>query len=138
VRLVDVLARPGAEYLGLGPSERAWMKIMSELVAVPELPLGEISELAPGASIDAGQLLVKKATKTMPPRLARERLFVAAHMLVHLYADRARVAEDDTMKRRHVGSSAFIENVVDMTYGALFAPVANGAGRAPSKTKNRG
>jgi len=135
-RLVEVLVRPGAEYLALGPSERAWTKIMSELVAVPDFPLAEISEIAPGPSLDAGRLLLLQMMAKMSPRIARERLFVAAHMLVHLYADRARVAEDDSMKRRHVGASTFIDNLIDMTYGALFAPPADD--RKPVKNKNLG
>jgi AcrR family transcriptional regulator len=135
-RLVEVLVRPGAEYLVLGPSERAWTKIMSELVAVPDMPLAEISSIAPGAGIDAGRLLLVEMTKTMSIRIARERLFVAAHMLVHLYADRARVAEDDTMKRKHVGDGTFIENLIDMIYGALFAPADDA--RMPLKNKKRG
>jgi AcrR family transcriptional regulator len=121
-RLVEVLVRPGAEYLMLGASERAWMKIMAELVAAPDMPLAEISDIAPAASVGAGRALLEHMMKLMPPRIARERLFVATHMLVHLYADRARVTADEKARRRHVGAEVFIENLIDMTHGALFAP----------------
>src|SRR5690349_15357116 len=37
--LVEVLIRPAAEYLTLGTSERAWVKIMADLASQPDLHL---------------------------------------------------------------------------------------------------
>ncbi len=96
---------------------------MAELVAPADLQLAEISEVAPNATVGVGRALFEQMRVTMTARIARERLFVVAHMLVHLFADRARVADDESMKRRHVGDEAFLENLIDMTHGALFAPV---------------
>ncbi len=48
-----MLVRPCAEYLTLGPSERAWVKIMAQLASMPDLRINEMVEITPshGASI---------------------------------------------------------------------------------------
>src|SRR6478609_4133464 len=45
--LVEVLVRPSADYLRLGSSERAWVKIMGDLGAEPALEPNEMALLAP-------------------------------------------------------------------------------------------
>ena len=45
--LVEVLVRPSADYLREGPSERAWVKIISDLGAEPDLEASEMAFLAP-------------------------------------------------------------------------------------------
>src|SRR3954469_20505048 len=45
--LVEVLIRPGAEYLTFGDNQRAWVKIMGGLSSEPELRAVEMRSYAP-------------------------------------------------------------------------------------------
>ena len=124
--LVEVLVRPVADYLTRGPSERAWVKIMAELGQVPDLRLDQMAHAAPPAAQAAGAVLYELLTLEMPAELATERLVALALIAVHLCANRARLDDDPEQSRAHVDDEAFVENLVDMTTAAIFAPVASG------------
>lgn len=124
-RLVEVLVLPGAEYLLQGPSARAWTKVMAELVTSPDMPLDVMAALAPPASRSAGRALRAQMRNTMSERIANERLFVNARTLVHQYGDRAVIENEPLEKRRHLPSGVWVQNLVDMVLGALFAPVGS-------------
>jgi AcrR family transcriptional regulator len=120
--LVEVLVRPAADYLVRGPSERAWVKIMAELGQLPDLRLDQMALAAPPAAQEAGGLLYRLLTEVMPSELARERLVALALIAVHLCANRARLHDDPERSRAHVDDDVFVDNLVDMTTAALFAP----------------
>jgi AcrR family transcriptional regulator len=122
--LVEVLVRPAAEYLTRGPSERAWVKIMADLGQAPELRLNQMVMIAPPAAQKAGAVLYEQLTRRIPPSLARERIVALAQIAVHMCANRARLEDDPEGSRAHVPGDVFVENLVDMVTGALFAPVS--------------
>jgi AcrR family transcriptional regulator len=126
-RLVDVLVRPLAECLTLGPGERSWVKIMGELAAAPDVPLNKMIPITPAAGVEAGRALYRLMKATIPERVASERIFVAARIVVYMCADRARFEDDPVAKRRTIPVKLFSENLVDMVCGALFAPVSSPA-----------
>ena len=120
--LVEILVRPVAEYLTRGPSERSWVKVMADLGQAPNLHLNEMVAVAPPAAQKTGAVLYEQLTRTIPPALARERIVALAQIAVHMCADRARLEDGPGDSRAHVTSDVFIENLVDMVTGALFAP----------------
>ncbi len=121
--LVEVLVRPAAEYSLRGPSERAWIKIMSNLASAPALRLREFVSYAPPTSVKVGNILFTQLAAGMPRVVATERLFSVARSATHIAADRARIMDmPDTPLR--VDDELFVENLVDMAVGALFAPVS--------------
>jgi AcrR family transcriptional regulator len=120
--LVDVLVRPIADYLTRGPSERAWVKIMAELGQLPDLRLAGMALAAPPSAQAAGGVLYGLLTHAMPADLATERLLSLALIAVHLCANRARLQDDPRQSRAYVPDDVFVENLVDMTTAALFAP----------------
>jgi AcrR family transcriptional regulator len=122
--LVEVLVRPAAEYLTRGPSERAWVKIMADLGQAPELRLNQMVMIAPPAAQKAGAVLYEQLVVLLPAPLARERIVALAQIAVHMCADRARVEDDPKESRTHVPGDVFVENLVDMVTGALFAPLS--------------
>jgi AcrR family transcriptional regulator len=128
--LVEVLVRPAAEYLTRGPSERAWVKIMADLGQAPELRLNQMVMIAPPAAQKAGAVLYEQLVRLIPPPLARERIVALAQISVHMCADRARLEDDPEESRRHVAGDVFVENLVDMVTGALFAPLSAPAQRS--------
>jgi AcrR family transcriptional regulator len=128
--LVEVLVRPSAEYLTRGPSERAWVKIMADLGQAPELRLNQMVMIAPPAAQKAGAVLYEQLVAFLPPSLARERIVALAQISVHMCADRARLEDDPGGSRTHVPGDVFVENLVDMVTGALFAPLSAPATRS--------
>jgi AcrR family transcriptional regulator len=121
--LVEVLVRPSADYLRQGPSQRAWVKIMGDLGAEPELEANEMALLAPEPALRVSRTLYDRLTAIVPSDVALERMVVLAQFAVHLCADRARL-EDAGERRPHASSDLFVENLVDMVTGALFAPIS--------------
>jgi len=122
--LVEVLVRPVADYLRQGPSARAWVKIMGDLGAAPELEAGDMALIAPEPALRASRRLYERLAETVPADVAVERMVVLAQFAVHLCADRARLEDAPGERRAHAPTDLFIENLIDMVNGALFAPVA--------------
>lgn len=122
--LVEVLVRPIADYLQRGESERAWVKIMGDLGAEPELEPGEMANIAPEPALLVSRRLYDRLAGSMPPEVAVERMVILAQFAVHLCADRARLEDSAGLSRAHAPREMFVENLVDMVNGALFAPVA--------------
>ena len=124
--LVEVLVRPIADYLQQGASERAWVKIMGDLGAEPELEAGEMALLAPEPAL---QWCHAACTSGSPSPSAGsrmvERMVVLAQFAVHLCADRSRLEDSPGASRLHAPSELFVENLIDMVNGALFAPVGH-------------
>jgi AcrR family transcriptional regulator len=124
--LVEVLVRPVADYLTVGPSQRAWVQIMGDLASQPDLHLKEMISVTPEAGLRAGMLLHRQLTRTLPDALARERIIILAQASVHLTADHARLLDDPVTSRRHATTDEFVTNLVDMLTAALFAAPSNG------------
>lgn len=120
---VEILVRPVAEYLTLGPSERAWVKIQAELGTQPRMRLLEMVTYAPTAALAAGNALFERLRADLPAELATERMILSAQLMVHVCAARARVIDDPEQAAAAVPDSVFLENLIDMILGALTAPV---------------
>jgi AcrR family transcriptional regulator len=120
--LVEVLVRPAAIYLLRGSSERAWVKIMSDLLQRPDLHVTQMVSVAPEIATKVGTALYLQLTQVMPDAIAQERIVTLAQTSLHLCADRSRVEDDETGTRVHLPGPMFVENLVDMVWGALFAP----------------
>lgn len=134
--LVEVLVRPSAEYLMLGASERAWVKIMADLSGEPDLLGVDMRAVAPSSAIDVSTRLFERLASEMPISIAAERMFALASNSVQICADRVRIEEEQETARQHVPIEVFVENLVDMIYGALFAPVSAAAATALANGPN--
>jgi AcrR family transcriptional regulator len=120
--LVAVLVRPAAVYLLRGPSERAWVKIMSDLLQRPDVRVRQMVSSAPEIATKVGTALYEQLAQQMPPEVAAERIVTLAQTSLHLCADRSRVEDDEAGTRATLPGPVFVENLVDMVCGALFAP----------------
>jgi AcrR family transcriptional regulator len=126
--LVEVLVRPTAEYVGYGTSERAWVKIAAEQAARPDVGLRKFADNVPHRALAAGGALLDMLGERLPAAVARDRLFAVSIAALHICADRARAedaGEAGEPHRRRLPLDVWAENVVDMAFGALFAPVAD-------------
>jgi AcrR family transcriptional regulator len=121
--LLGVFVRPTVDYVFEGPSPRAWVRILAELAARPELKVHDfVNNTAPEA-IDTGTRLLDSLQTVVPRRLGFDRVFMVTLAVLHLCADRARLEDSPAPGRRQLSQREFTENVVDMAHGALFAPV---------------
>jgi AcrR family transcriptional regulator len=132
--LIEVLVRPTADYLNRGPSERAWVKIMSDLGRGPALDVRVMAQSAPDLALRVSQTLYQRLTDLASPVIAAERMLLLAQCTVHLCADRARLV-DSPESHRYVPSEVFVENLIDMLTGAFFAPVSPAT--PPDATESR-
>jgi AcrR family transcriptional regulator len=123
--LVEVLLRPSALYLCRGPSERAWIKLVGELAAKPELEFRTIVDWAADYALAVGTELYELLCEQMPDELAVDRLFTVTLSFASICADRARVEDADDTGREHLALDRWIDNLMDMAHGALFAPVSH-------------
>lgn len=120
--LVEILVRPTAEYVSLGPSERAWVKIMAELASLPHLHFKEMESFTPEAGVRAGSELLEQLRGVVPSKLARDRIIMLAQLSVHACADYARLIDHSEDSRGRMTERVFIANLVGMMEAALFAP----------------
>jgi AcrR family transcriptional regulator len=121
--LAELLVRPCAEYLERGASERSWIKIMAELGSRPDVRWHEAVELTPTAGREGAARLFDMVEAIVPPRIARERMFVGARMSLNVCADRVRRIESPVERGEPLPIETFVDNVSNMLCGALLAPL---------------
>jgi AcrR family transcriptional regulator len=126
--LVEVLVGPHADYLRLGPSERAWIKISAQQGGSPRIALGDIVEHAPPVALQVGTELHRRLSATMDADVVTERLISVTAACSHLCADRARLEEllaqgpATAGLRPSLPFEQWRANLFDMAVGALLAP----------------
>jgi AcrR family transcriptional regulator len=120
--LVEVLVRPTAEYLREGPSARAWVRIAAQLLARPERSLRDFHDNLPVETLTSGAAIYDHLCTTLPRAVALERVLAVSQVSLHVCADRARLEDATDTGRSHLDLDGFIENLVDMAFGALTAP----------------
>ena len=132
--LVEVIVLPVAEYIGMGPGQRAAIRIWTSTLAHPALAIEDVHMMVDLALTRAARTLVEIMAESMPRELAVERLVVASQSVMHVLADRAILEDTPVSRRRPLPLPLVARNLVDMTAAALTAPVApatrEAAGRA--------
>lgn len=123
-RLLGVFIRPTVDYVFEGPSERAWVIILAELVGRPDLKVHDFAANASHEALDTGVRLLDSLQEQMPRRLGFDRLYIVSDGVLHLCADRARAEDAPMAGRRLMDQEEFTENIVGMAHAALFAPLA--------------
>ncbi|GAA0957882.1 TetR/AcrR family transcriptional regulator [Actinocorallia libanotica] len=127
--LAEVIVLPPAEYLELGPSPRAAIRIWVSALNRPQLDIEEVSHLVDPVLTDVGRRIVALVSRSMPRELAVERLFLASQAVLHLLADRAALEDASDNRRRPLPLPLMAANLVDMTVAALTAPVGAATAR---------
>ena len=127
--LTEVIVLPLAEYLALGPSPRAAIRIWASALNRPQLAGEEVQYLVDPALTEASRRLIALMEAVMPRELAVERLFLASQSALHLLADRAALEDAPDSRRRPLPLPLTAANLVDMTVAALTAPVSEETAR---------
>ena len=126
--LIEVLVRPHADYLRLGPSERAWVKVSAQQAAHPGVVLADVIGHAPAIALHVGATLHERLATTMGTTLAVERIVAVSTACNHLCADRARLEDaaaepGEGAVRPALPFDSWRANLLDMAVGAMVAPV---------------
>jgi AcrR family transcriptional regulator len=119
--LVEVLVRPVADYVFEGPSQRAWIRIGAELASRPELSVDDFVASSSPESVEVATVLLDRLRRSMSRHVAVERIVMMMLANLHFCAARAAVHESGVTARPSASRPDFVDNVVAMAYGALFA-----------------
>jgi AcrR family transcriptional regulator len=121
--LADVIVRPFAELIIAGSSQRAFVKIYTELVTDPKVPIADLVALSEPVRIRATRLLLEHLPIDAPKEFLVERVFLAIELVMHAVADRARLEDARRPRRTPVPLPLFTSNLADMFTAAVCAPI---------------
>ncbi|RAY16258.1 hypothetical protein DPM19_05010 [Actinomadura craniellae] len=127
--LVEVIVLPVAEYLALGPSQRAGIRVWAATLDQPELAIEEIQTLVDPALTRVSRTLLEIMAHDMPRDLAVERLVSMVRGALYILADRAALEDAPAARRPVLALPLVAANLVDMVSAALVAPVGEPARR---------
>jgi AcrR family transcriptional regulator len=121
--LVGVAFRPSLEYIGAGPSARAWICILAELLARPNQTSRQLATHTNPATVANGTELVRRIEGDLGTRFAITRIRAATTAGHHLMAERARLHDAPrAVLRTLLPLPAFTEVVIDMLTSAVSDP----------------
>jgi len=121
-RLVEAMVRPWAEYVTIGPSERAYVKIVAELGSDPTLAFGTIRDNVLPEMEAVGFALFERLAARLPVEVAGERVWTVSRFVIQTSADRARLVDAEAAARPVLPDDVFIAELVAMAAAALAAP----------------
>ena len=115
------------------PEGRDWARVTSQVMLRAPVRQAMLDAVADGVarphspSLQALSALVHEHVPDLPRDLAQERALGALQFVTFMVAQRARIIDDED-DAQATDEQAFIDNLVDMTVGALTAPARNGRG----------
>ena len=128
--LVELLLRPIPDYVAQGPSARSWTKVLADRVAHPQLGYETMREGTPEETMALAMALYRRLAARMPPAVAGSRLLAVSQFSIQQSAARASLLDSPSPARVIVEHEAFVQDLVDLCTGALFAPVHPAAAEA--------
>jgi AcrR family transcriptional regulator len=106
------------------PVERGWVRFLSEVQRRPEFDLVEISKAASDLGLRRVYTLLSKQVRHVPDVILRQRFLIAMSQAVHALAEISHLQERRGRSHRRFNVERAIENLIDMTAGALSAAVS--------------
>jgi AcrR family transcriptional regulator len=106
------------------PGERCWVRFLSEVQRRPEFDLVGISKAASDLGLRRVYTLLRKQLRHVPDVVLRQRFLITMSQIVHGLAEIDQLQERRGRSRRRFDVDCAIENLIDMTAGALSAPVS--------------
>jgi AcrR family transcriptional regulator len=106
-----------------GPEEN-WIAFLSEVQRHPEFDLVEMAKTASDLGLRRVYTLFGKRLPDVPDAVLRQRFLMAMSQAVHGLAEIDRLRRRRRLSRRHFDVERAIDNLIDMTAGALSAPIS--------------
>ena len=107
-----------------GPADYWWVGFLSEVQRHPEFDLVELAKTASDLGLRRLYSLLRKQLPHVPDAVLRQRYLMAMSQVVHGLAELERARQRRRRSRRRFDFDRAIENLIDMTAGALSAPVS--------------
>jgi AcrR family transcriptional regulator len=104
--------------------ERGWVRFLSEVQRRPEFDLVELSKTGSDLGLRRVYTLLGKKLRHVPDVVLRQRFLIAMSQAVHGLAEIDQLQERRGRSRQRFDVERAIENLIDMTAGALSAPVS--------------
>jgi AcrR family transcriptional regulator len=125
--LVAAIVEPIAAGIKLprrGPAAYWWVGFLSEVQRHPEFDLVGLAKGASDLGLRRIYTLLGKQLPQVPDVVLRQRFLMAMSQLIHGLADIERLRRRRRGSHRRFDAERAIENLIDMTAGALSAPVS--------------
>jgi AcrR family transcriptional regulator len=125
--LVGAMVEPVAVGIKLPkrwPAEHWWVRFLSEVQRCPEFDLVELAKTASDLGLRRVYMLLGKQLRHVPDVVLRQRFLIAMSQALHGLAELDRLRERRRRSRQRFDVERAIENLIDMTAGALSAPVS--------------
>jgi AcrR family transcriptional regulator len=106
------------------PGERAWVRFLSEVQRRPEFDLVKLSKTMSDLGLRRVYTLLGKQLRHVPDVVLRQRFLIAMSQVVHGLAEIDQLQVRRGRSRQRFDVERAIENLIDMTAGALSAPVS--------------
>jgi AcrR family transcriptional regulator len=106
------------------PSERGWIRFLSEVQRRSEFDLVKLSKVASDLGLRRVYTLLSKQLPHVPDVVMRQRFLMTMSEVVHGLAEIDQLQERRGRSRQRFDVERAIENLIDMTAGALSAPVS--------------
>jgi len=106
------------------PGERGWIRFLSEVQRRSEFDLVELSKVASDLGLRRVYTLLGKQLRHVPDAVLRQRFLITMSQIVHGLAEIDHQQDRRGSSRQRFDVERAIENLVDMTAGALSAPVS--------------
>ena len=107
-----------------GPADYWWVGFLSEVQRHPDFDLVELAKTASDLGLRRLYSLLAKHLPHVPDAILRQRYLMAMSQVVHGLAELERLRQRRRRSRRRFDFERAIENLIDMTAGALSAPVS--------------
>jgi AcrR family transcriptional regulator len=138
-KLVDLrsLAAAMVEPLAAGikspkhASAQYWVGFLSEVQRHPEIDLVALAKTASDLGLRRLYTLLGKQLPHVPDAILRQRFLMAMSQVVHGLAEIDRLRQRRGRSRRRLDVERAVDNLIDMTAGALSAPVSAEVKRRP-------
>ena len=130
--LVAAIVMPMAESLTAAKRQSAIIQYIGFLSAVqnhPDHDLLELSAEARNLGLGRGFRLIAKQLPQVPPAILQQRYIMMISQVIHALAEFERLLRRRRGSRRPFNIERAIENLIDMTTGALAAPVSPACAR---------
>ena len=106
------------------PGKRVWIRFLSQAQRRPEFDLVEISKAASDLGLRRAYTLLGKQLRQIPGVVLGQRFLIAMSQVVHGLAEIDQLQERRGRSRQRFDVERAVENLIDMTAGALSAPVS--------------
>ncbi len=134
--VIEAFVCPALELADQGWQGRCYLVILAEIVEDDPTSLApEVVEVLERTGGQAAVSLLEERVPAMPEHVLAERLSLMISFLLRAVADRARTDERAVPGRAHLGTEAFVANLVAMVGGMLTAPVPPAASTAPTPSR---